>query len=502
MKQFLKHIGNALRSDRATRITVTALVVGVVIALNAVIYALTMVYGLYLYKDDSIDLSLSDAPEAALSRAEADGEQVTVLFCQSMEDVKRNATGAPVYETARQMAERFPSLIKLEFVNVVIHPERVEKYRDEENGKYVSSSSVIFIHGENYRIYTTVGSSAGYADFYTVDASTGSIVAYNGEEAMTAGILWVLQDEHKKVYLTKGHSETATLTLTTLLGFAGYTVETIDLHNTEVPSDAEMVIISNPVQDFEKAGSVAVRAELVRLQSYMDRGGTVMAMLDPYLKTDLSNLKAFLAQYGITVTTVQTEDGAQTVGTVRDTTGGVSIDGMSVTSEIGTGKVGSALSDTVRKFTDGAIKMSWTAALSIDASKGAEALLLSSPTATLEAGGKTVDREGSYALIGYGERERDGETSRVVVIPSIYLTESSAMISNAYANRDFLYALLDTMDEDAQTMPYHCRMSIVTQTALENLTVGTARLFLALTLLLPVALAVTGTVVLLRRKYR
>ena len=502
MKQFLKNIGKALRTERATRITVTALVIGVVIALNAVVYALTAVYGLYFYKDNSLDLSLSDAPTAVLSKAEADGKQVTVLFCQSVEDVKSNATGAPVYETARQMAERFPSLIQLEFVNVVIHPERVEKYRDEANGQYVSVGSVIFIHGDNFRVYTTLGTTAGYADFYTVDASTGSIVAYNGEEAMTAGILWVLQDEHKKVYLTKGHSETATLTLTTLLGYAGYTVETIDLHNTEVPSDAEMVIISNPVQDFEKAGSVAVRAELVRLQSYMDRGGTVMAMLDPYLKTDLSNLKAFLAQYGITVATVETDGGTRTVGTVRDTTGGVSLDGMSLTSVIGTGKIGSVLSEAVRKHTNGAIKMSWTAALSIDESKGAEALLLSSPTATLEAGGKTVDREGSYALIGYGERERDGATSRVVVVPSVYLTESGAMISNAYANRDFLYALLDTLDESEQTMPYHCRMAIVTQTTLENLTVGTARLLTVLTLLLPAALAVTGTVVLLRRKYR
>ncbi len=502
MKQFLKNIGKALRTERATRITVTALVIGVVIALNAVVYALTAVYGLYFYKDNSLDLSLSDAPTAVLSKAEADGKQVTVLFCQSVEDVKSNATGAPVYETARQMAERFPSLIRLEFVNVVIHPERVEKYRDEENGKYVSVGSVIFIHGDNFRVYTTLGTTAGYADFYTVDASTGSILAYNGEEAMTAGILWVLQDEHKKVYLTKGHTESATLTLTTLLGYAGYTVETIDLHNTEVPSDAEMVIISNPVQDFEKAGSVDVRAELVRLQSYMDRGGTVIALLDPYLKNDLSNLKGFLAQYGITVATVETDGGTRTVGTVRDTTGGVSLDGMSLTSVIGTGKIGSVLSEAVRKHTNGAIKMSWTAALSIDESKGAEALLLSSPTATLEAGGKTVDREGSYALIGYGERERDGATSRVVVVPSVYLTESGAMISNAYANRDFLYALLDTLDESEQTMPYHCRMAIVTQTTLENLTVGTARLLTALTLLLPAALAVTGTVVLLRRKYR
>ena len=93
-------------------------------------------------------------------------------------------------------------------------------------------------------------------DIYLTSEGYRTVCAYNGEEAMTAGILWVLQDEHKKVYLTKGHSESATMTLTTLLGYAGYTVETIDLHNTEVPSDAEMVIISNPVQDFEKAGSV------------------------------------------------------------------------------------------------------------------------------------------------------------------------------------------------------------------------------------------------------
>ena len=496
MKQFWQKCKAYVTPARLSRLGIAALVIAVVIAVNAVTYALTSTLGLYLYDARGLDLTLSDAPEAALSRAAEEGDTVTVLFCQAEDDVRAHATGANVYETAKQMAERFPSLIELEFVNIVIHPERVAAYRDEENGQYVSSTSVIFIHGENYRILTTVNNSMGYIDFYTLDTNTGAIVAYNGEEVLTAGVLWVLQDEHKKVYFTEGHFETATLTLTSLLGNAGYSIGVLDLHSEEGPSDAEMVVISNPMQDFEKAGAAAMRAELDRLESYMDRGGTVLAMLDPSLKEDLSNLKGFLATYGITVTASE----AGEVGLVRDTTGAVSTDGMSVQCRFGTGTLATRLREEVETYADGSVKLPWTGALTLDASLGAEALLTASPTSVLYAGGEVIDREGSYALVGYGEREREGQTSRVVVVPSAYLTESGAMISNGYANRDFLYALLASLDEDAGIMPMNCRMALITDTTLENLTLGTARWITAAVLTVPVALGVVGFVILLRRR--
>ena len=93
-------------------------------------------------------------------------------------------------------------------------------------------------------------------------------------------------------------------------------------------------------------------------------------------------------------------------------------------------------------------------------------------------------------------------TSRLVVVPSAYYATSESMVSNAYANRNLLYALTEELTPDGQTMPYGCRTVLLSTDTLENLSYGTARRLSALLLLLPAALAVTGAVVHLRRKHR
>lgn len=502
MKQFVTKLKDRLRRpERWTGAATTALVIGIIIAINAVIYALNMIFGLYIYKIEELDLTLSDAPAEVFADAMERGDEVTILFCQPEEDVKVDMAGQYVYETARRMAEAFPDFIHLEFENIIIHPDRVEKYRNEEEGVYVAAGSVIFIHEDNYRVLTTLNSSVGYADFYTLD-STNTVVAYNGEEVMTSMVLWVLEDEHKTAYFTVGHSETADLTLTSLLNCAGYLVKTVDLRSQEVPSDAGLVIISNPIQDFERAAAGStVRAELSRLQSYMERGGNVLAMLDPYTVPKLGVLTSFLDTYGISVATATNADGRTVPQLVHDGVQSISADGMSVVCDFGSGTVASDMAETVRKNNDSRVLLSWAGALDLDASRGAEALLVASSSATTSASGEVTDREGGYALVGYGEKEYDGLTSRVIVVPSVYLSASEAMVSNGYANRDFLFALMETVGVE-QTMPYGCKTALLTATALENLTMGTARALTALLLAIPAALAVVGTAVVLRRKYR
>ncbi len=479
----------------------TALVIALIIALNAVIFALSEIFGLYIYKIDEVDLSLSDAPAEVFADAMAQGEEVTILFCQSEEDMKKDQTGRYVYETARRMAEAFPSFIHLEFENIVINPDRVAQYQNEEEGIYVAASSVIFLHGDNSRVLTTLNNAAGYIDFYTLN-SAGRVIAYNGEEVMTSMILWVLADEHKTAYFTVGHSETADMTLTALLNNAGYHIRTIDLRQKEIPTDAGLLIISNPIQDFERAAAgSSVRTELARIEDYMERGGQVLAMLDPYMVPKLGVLTSFLDTYGISVATETTTDGRVVPQLVQDGVQSVTADGMSVVCDFADGPVADALAQTVRRSNDSRVLLSWTGRLQLDPSRGAQALLRASSSATVNAAGQTIDREGSYALIGYGERDHGEHTSRVIVIPSIYLATSEAMVSNGYANRDFLYALMEQLGTE-QAMPYSCRTGLLTATTLENLTMGTARALTAALLAIPAALAVVGVAVVLRRKYR
>ena len=51
-------------------------------------------------------------------------------------------------------------------------------------------------------------------------------------------------------------------------------------------------------------------------------------------------------------------------------------------------------------------------------------------------------------------------------------------------------------------MPYGCKPVIYSSSTLENLTMGMARLYTAITLAIPLAIAAVGTVVIVRRRNR
>ena len=88
-----------------------------------------------------------------------------------------------------------------------------------------------------------------------------------------------------------------------------------------------------------------------------------------------------------------------------------------------------------------------------------------------------------------------------MVVPSIYLTVSDALNGDGYANKDFLYSVFEELFWD-KPMPYGCNSISYSSQILKNLTMGTARLYTAAALLIPVSIALVGTVVLLRRKNR
>ena len=72
--------------------------------------------------------------------------------------------------------------------------------------------------------------------------------------------------------------------------------------DSEVPEDCDLLIISSPQTDFEKAAEGSgVRTEIERLSTYVENGGHLFVTLHSYLKNPLKNLESFLASHGISV---------------------------------------------------------------------------------------------------------------------------------------------------------------------------------------------------------
>ena len=516
MSDFKKKVGGLLRGEGFSAGAMTALIIAVVIVFNVILYTVVEMFGLYLHKKDSTDLSLSGSTDTlfaeAVEKAKIDGKKVKISFCYKEDEVKEHSTGSFVYTTAKNFEARYPDLIELDFIDIIKRKtdsgrgeliEDFDKYKTDMYGNetMILKNSVIFEYGNNYRVITDTYSTGGFANFFTLDTN-GYATAYNGEEVMAGVISWVLSSDHKTAYFTQYHGEIADLAFSNLLASAGYFVNVVDLRREEIPEDADLVVISNPTSDFERsAEGSGVRSEIDRLADYLDRGGNLFVALDPYVKK-LPVLEGFLSEAGISFASTEDKNGKLLKNLVKDPRNAITTDGFTLVTDYAGTDMAKALGAKVKKYNkDGNVIVSKAAALEIDESRGASALLLSSSASVAEAGGKTVNERGSYCIAAASERDTDGGKAKIFVISSIYLAVSDSLITNGYSNRDFVYALLDEF-YGAGKVPYGCKVSLYDTTTLENLKLGTAKIYTALIMAVPLLVAVTGAVVIVRRKNR
>ena len=120
----------------------------------------------------------------------------------------------------------------------------------------------------------------------------------------------------------------------------------MNLREESVPSDAGLVIISNPKNDFETSleGSL-VHTETERLREYIERGGNLYVSLDPFVKK-LPVLEGVLADYGIKVS--RSLEGTDLADIVKDPVNAITTDGYTIVADIAEGNdLAGKISDTV-----------------------------------------------------------------------------------------------------------------------------------------------------------
>lgn len=518
MNKFLKKAEGFVASRGFSAGVVTAVVVAIVIVANIIIYSITSLFGLSLSSPVKRDYShISEGTEKLLAPMEEKGDKVTITFCMSREDLEVHVTGKYVLATADAFDKKY-DFIELRFINLLTQMDEDGKlvknladYKTDMRGQptELRTHSVIFEHeGGNYRVLTDLYSSAGFSDFFTID-STGTAYAYSGEEVIAAMTSWVCKrnDERKTVYFTENHGETVDATFGSLLTSAGYYIDTVNLRTVgKVPEDAAFLVISNPTTDFERAAEGSgVYTELECLEEYLKsgnggRGGKLYVSIDPYADR-LDNLEEFLDGFGIGLAGREGEFGYSRE-LVIDPAESRATDGMSFNAYYGSGEVSNRV---ISKFADantGKLLMSQVSRLELDSARGAEALLVSSPTSRAICEGETLDKEGGYAVAAYSSRsEGDGAVSEIFVVPSVLMTNSDILLSGGYSNRNYVYALLDEIFE-ADTAIYGAKSIVYQSGAVENLTQRAARIYTVILLAIPAIIAAAGAFVVIRRKRR
>ena len=518
MKKIFKEIVAFFNKDKWSSEGIFALVFALVLVFNVLLTALVQIFDLYIYEKDTTDYSISGNTDPLFEDAIEDGKKIKISFCLAENDLEMHDSGSLVHNTVKEFAERYPGFIEIDYINIMTRRNKDGKLVDlakyqkldtdrndgDENAEDVKmpilKTSVIFECGENYRVVTDLYSTAGFADFYTLDAS-GNLTSYNGEEVVAAMMSWVLHDEHKTVYFTQYHSEVVDPAFANLMVCAGYNINVIDLKKQDVPEDAAMVIISNPKSDFERgAEGTGVTSEIERLRDYLNRGGNLMITLDPYVKK-LAVLESFIAEHGISFSTsVDPKSGRVARNIVKDNSGAITLDGFTLVAEYANNKLAKDIEDTVSEYSDGDVIIREVSALELTGN--AKPLLRSSSTSELEAHGMTVDKGGKYAIAAYSDTAlENGGHAKVFVVPSIYLAVSDALVSRGYSNKDFVYALFENYF-GSSVAPYGCNDVLYDTDTLENLTMRSAKIYTAVIMAIPAVLAVIGTVVIVRRRQR
>ena len=474
-----------------------ALVVILLVIVNVIVTALSSKYSWYLYTSPRYEHEIGNSSEIFFSDLDQ-GRELKIRFCMKQEDMEGDSAFRLVLETARQFSEKY-DFISTDFLNIVVMPGNdgadIERYKYgaapelDENGKKIKKNAIV----ERSVVFDAGGNDFTVANlqaFFILD-SQQYITGYDGERVMSALIHRTLADERPVACFTVGHGEQSSELLYNILICAGYEIRTVDLAKEDLPAGTSLVVISNPLYDFESsAEGSGVTSEIDRLTAFAaEEGSTIFAVLDPLIPA-LPHLNAYLAEWGL----------SRREGTVRDMTNSLTSDGYAVKTSFSPSASGEAIRDRIRAFSDADVVLKRAAAIDLAEKEGVtvEPVLSVGRSASIWADGKKTDGEGGYTVAAYAGRENG---AGVFLVSSVYMTSSDAIRTNGYANADFIYAVLERADGAA--VPLGTKVLLIRTDKLEGVTRGTIRLILVLlAVVIPAAVAATGAIIRIKRKNR
>ena len=223
--------------------------------------------------------SLTEDTEELVSALE---EDVTLYYV---------VTGDNEDDTVERMLERYENLsshIKVETKDPNLYPTFTSQYTDED----VEDNSIIVVCGDKSRVVTSSDMWESSIDYTTYSQQT---TAFDGEGQVTSAISYVTSDENTKLYWITGHGEVEESSLssnfTDAVNKSNMEVEELALLTSEIPEDADCIVIMSPTADFSQE-------EADKVISYLENGGKAL-IFSSYSETDLPNFDSILENYGV-----------------------------------------------------------------------------------------------------------------------------------------------------------------------------------------------------------
>ena len=321
-----------------TSLAITALIIAVVIILNAIMTLLTKRFMWYGDMTPDLHFTISDecfeligevaddeinSPVEMIDKFRADNKaynsehglsegdegyrdenvKVNILFPVEPDALEADDTTLYVKENAEELRAKFPDYITTEYVNAINNPKRFQKYLSSNTEK-ISLESIVIECGSEFRIRTL-------RSFYIFNKEEP--YAYNGEKAFASSILAVTRAEMPLACYTVNHGEKFPISAEVdedgnnlvpfldVLENAGYRAQPIDLSTEEIPEACRLLITFNPKQDFIAGNNgLEKQGELKKLDAYLADRNAFMVFLD-HTTGELENLEEFLGEWGLAV---------------------------------------------------------------------------------------------------------------------------------------------------------------------------------------------------------
>ena len=196
-----------------------------------------------------------------------------------------------------EYARRSPN-IQVEYVD----PQQdIARARQLVKELEIKDLNLVVLRAGSRRKYLTDADLAEY-DYSTMQLGGGEprVTAFKGEDAFTSALIGVTRTVAPTVWFTNGHGEksledeapTGLSEVKQILRQQDMTIEMVTLlERTEIPADVKLVVIAGPERRFTEQ-------EIGILQAYLERGGKVLALIDPLEDT---GLEPWLATWGVVV---------------------------------------------------------------------------------------------------------------------------------------------------------------------------------------------------------
>jgi ABC-type uncharacterized transport system involved in gliding motility auxiliary subunit len=233
---------------------------------------------------------------------------VAINYLAKRHNKRWDWTAAHQYSLSDQTKKVLHGLPRPMRIRVYAKPEEFSRFR-ERLDEYQYESNQVKVEYIDPERRPTLANQDKVAQMNTVvleyDGRTERVTS-DTEQALTNGIIKVVQGKQNKLYFVQGHGERSAddsersgySTIAGLLASENFATEKLVLaQQRQVPADAVVLVIAGPKEDF-------FPAEIDAIKAYLAKGGKALFLLDPRERADsppLTNLVALLKDWGIEV---------------------------------------------------------------------------------------------------------------------------------------------------------------------------------------------------------